>query len=287
MQVRVAALQQGPAYGASSEVLEKCVALLRSAVEAEKPDLAVFSELMTSVYFGTVKDDKYFDRAEPVDGPTVNTFIKEARDLGVHVVPTFFERDGANFYNSAAVISPTKGLLGVYRKVHMPMIDSADFFVDEKYYFERFGGGGKEFKVFTLDNGVRFGLLICYDRTFPEAWRSLALQGAQVVGVPVCTWGFRKEAFVIELRTRAMENGFYVVAANRAGEEQVEGEKTPRQHFGLSVICSPTGDVVAQAESEPWSFVAADLDLSKVEFQRSRINWPRDRRPEAYGFTTR
>jgi len=125
-------------------------------------------------------------------------------------------------------------------------------------------------------------VLVCYDRWFPEAWRVLALQGAEVVCVPNASLGDVSDMFLPSMRTCAAQNLLYVVATNRAGVEEVEGRRS--HYYGLSCIIGPRGDVLAVAgEAEADQTVGADLDLGRITEVRTRQTMYRDRRPELYG----
>ena len=127
-------------------------------------------------------------------------------------------------------------------------------------------------------------MLICYDRSFPEVWRSYYLQGAQIIVTATCTMGLRADMFITELQTRALESHSFVIALNRAGDEQVDNEPVPRHHFGKSFIADPLGNMVTEPLSdEGWQYVCADLDMDDVTYARGRLNWQRDRHPEIYG----
>ena len=273
--------------------LEKHVELLRRAVREEsekeggKPYVCVFPEAMTYGYFGGVVDDKWFALAEDAQtGPTTTRMLQEAKELGVHIVYTFFEKSMeygvAHYYNSCGLVSPTRGLIGLYRKCHIPAINIPDNHVYESYYFEP----GHSLPVFKLDNGVTVGILICYDRSFPVAWNALYLQGAQLIFVPACTWGFRFAMFQSELMIRAMETHTFVVGLNRSGEEQWENEELLRPHFGKSVIAGPMGEKLAGLDDEKWAYISAICDLDEIESAHRKMNFKRDRRPELYGIVT-
>ncbi|NHM32472.1 carbon-nitrogen hydrolase family protein [Neobacillus terrae] len=252
----------------------------------ERPYLISYSELMTAPYFGTIQDDKFFSYAETMNGPTVIKTTEMAVAYDVHILGTFFEKaeeNGQNnYYNTAFICSPTKGLIGKYRKVHLPKLQSPSLSTDEKYYFEQFGGGGKEFPVFTLDNGLKVGILICFDRSFPEGWKALTVQGVDVVIVPTATFGFRKDLYVKELQIRAMENNVFVLGVNKAGIEQIQGEPSARHHFGNSCLIDPFGEVISQLEDEEWSYLVGEIDLSLAASSKGRINWNQERKPEIY-----
>ena len=141
-------------------------------------------------------------------------------------------------------------------------------------------------RIFTLAHAT-LGVLICYDRRFPEAWRELALAGADVVFMPACVpaWdpaaaASSADTFVAELRTRACENVLYVVACNRVGVEEVDGRRTT--FIGKSCILGPGGAVLAEAPTDAPAILRATLDLAEVERTRARLRLLRDRRPATY-----
>ncbi len=284
--IKVAGLQIGSYPGS----YEKNWAILAKKTEElilrDKPYLISYSELMTAPYFGVLQDEKFFSYAETINGPTVKKITEMAVTYDVHILGTLFEKaeenGQTNYYNTAFICSPTKGLIGKYRKVHLPKVNSPSLSTDEKYYFEQFGGGGKEFPVFTLDNGMKAGILICFDRSFPEAWKALTVQGANLVIVPTATFGFRKDMYVRELQIRAMENNVFVMGVNKAGIEQIHGEPTERHHFGNSCLIDPFGTVITQMEDQEWSYLLGDIDLSLVTSSKARIDWNNERKPEIY-----
>ena len=153
---------------------------------------------------------------------------------------------------------------------------------DEPLHFT----AGETFPVFVTPHGA-IGVLICYDRRFPEAWRELALAGAAVVFMPACVpaWdpasaASSAETFIAELRTRACENLLYVVACNRVGVEEVDGRRTT--FIGKSCILGPGGAVLAEAPTDAPAILRATLDLAEVERTRARLPLLRDRRPATY-----
>ncbi|MCD8390543.1 MAG: carbon-nitrogen hydrolase family protein [Firmicutes bacterium] len=289
MKLKICGLQPGTFKDGDTKesYLEKHIALLERAVSEEegkdgkKPYVCVFPEAMTYAYFGVTTDDKWFAYAEDAHtGVTTTRMIKEAARLGVHIVYSFFEKASefnvTHYYNTVGLVSPTRGLIGIYRKTHIP---ASEMPVNESYYFEP----GNILPVFELDNGVKVGMLICYDRSFPMTWQSLYLQGAQMIFVPACTWGFRGPFFQTELQTRAFETHTFVIGLNRAGEEQVEGEEKPRNHFGKTFIAGPMGEMIDTLADEQWEYVAADVDLDEILEAHKLMNYKRDRRPELYG----
>ena len=286
MKLKVSVAQMGPFHKDQEANLGKAVALLEQAVKEHSPDVVAFTEMMTTPYFCGVIDDRYFAMAETREGRTITTLARKARELKTHIIATWFEKEEVRggkprYFNSAGVLSPEEGLVGVYRKCHIPKVETPDLVTDEKYYFE----GGDALKTFRV-KGVDFGILICYDRSFPEAWRTLWLKGATVVFTLVSTYGFREGLFVKELEIRAFENHLFVVAANKAGVESVEGEKIPRRHFGSSCVIDPGGTLVRKLDDTPFSLLHETLDLDRVGEARGMLDFRRDRRPELYKVIT-
>lgn len=295
MKIIASAVQVGPFAGDYQENIARISGTVEKAVAATGAGLVCLTELMTVPYFCAQRGRDYLDSyAETIPGPASRALAGVARQRRVAVVGSAVERrdDGENgavtFYNSAFILTPDGEPAGTYRKTHLPRLAGGDVFTDEPYFFSP----GNELRVFEISGitasgmtarGVKLGVLICYDRSFPEAWRVLTLGGAQVVFVLSASWGFRGDAFVDELRVRALENGVFVVAANKAGDETVGGEPFPRHHFGRSCIIDPFGQVTASLDDTPWTYVSAELDFAKVEEARARLPFLRDRRPDLYG----
>lgn len=269
-------------------------AALEGALEAHAADtdVVVFPELATTPYFGCTGDDRYRGWAEPVSGPRVARVARVAGRLGVGVVFGFYEQgeDGV-LYNSAVVIERDGTVVTgtghdgtartTYRKSSIPQGLVGASPVDEKQFFEP-GDGVVVFDAF----GTRAAVLICYDRTFPEYWLAARAAGAELVFVLVSSMGFRELLFVPELQVRALETQVWVVAANRAGVEEIAGTST--DYFGLSVVVAPDARVVAQAPAhEADRTIGADLDLAEVAATRASFPLGRDRRPAMFGYLAR
>ena len=286
MKVKVVGIQPGTVTGkmTDAEYVNRQIAYMEEVVEKEKPYLVVFPEMMTGIYFGFVREKKWFDNAEDfLTGSTTTRMLEEAKKLNVHIVYSLFEKAYENgktmYYNTLGLVSPVRGVIGKYRKIHIPGGDIRYNACYEKYYF----ASGKMAPVFELDNGVRIAMMLCYDRSFPELWRTYYLKRAQIICVATCTMGLRKDMFVTELQTRALESHSFVIALNRAGKEQTEHELEPRIHFGKSLIVNPLGNIVTSLEDEEWSYVTSELDLDEITYARGRLNWERDRHPDMYG----
>jgi beta-ureidopropionase len=285
------ALIQGEAYGdpASADVtqnLQRYVAQIEQACLLHKPALVVLPEMFTAPYFCSSHDQRFFELAETVPGPTTQGLAALAREHRTYIAAPIFERviDG-EYYDSCALLSPTGDLcLGEVvgsrattlsaRKVHLPSVQALGASLDEKYWF-RPGGG---LTIFDTDIG-RIGILICYDRSFPEAWRTLVLAGAELILIPVASHGFREKLFVAELQTLAAGNGVWALACNRVGPERVD---SLLHMFGNSCVVSPRGDLIAHATSTKPEILHAVIDMGEVAIARQQMAFLRDRRPDCY-----
>jgi beta-ureidopropionase len=284
-------LVQGAAYGdpASFDVAANLASYLEQIDEAcrrHAPALVVLPELFTAPYFCGSHDPTYFELAEPVPGPTTTALAALAREHGTYIAAPVFEKvvDGEH-YDSCALLGPDGELCPARvvgsdatqpcaRKVHLPAVHGFGTSLDEKFWF-RPGAG---LSVFDTALG-RIGCLVCYDRSFPEAWRTLVLAGAELVLIPVASHGFREALFLAELQTMAAENGVWAAACNRAGPERVEALV---EMFGNSCAVSPLGELAAHSVSRGADVVVAEIDPAAVAATRAQMSYLRDRRPECY-----
>lgn len=288
MKAKVLLVQNGPATTDTKKNVDDNLALVAEATKDYKPDFVLFSELSNTQYFCGYNSPEQFSLAEPIDGEAVRRHQELAKELGSYVIFPFYEKGEVKgeFYNSAAVIDRNGELIPgkvpggrqvrVYRKNHIPDQWSYSPGLNERYYFKE----GPGLATFDTEYG-RIGLLICYERSFPEAWRVLALQGVKIMFVPVAAWGpNRAESWAGELRTAAIQNGVFVVASNKGGLEETEG---PRHLFGASRILTPFGEELAAGpENEGPAIVKAELDLDQIDQHGIRYTFFRDRRPELY-----
>ena len=234
------------------------------------------SELFENIYFCTYEKDEYFALAKPAAGhPTIERFQALARELGVVIPLSFFERDGQSYYNSLAMIDADGSVLGVYRKSHIP--DGPGY--EEKFYFRP---GNTGFKVWETRFG-RIGVGICWDQWFPEAARAMVLQGAEMLFYPTAI-GTEPEEPLLDTKDpwqramigHAVSNVIPVIAANRYGAE-------PRQEFyGHSFIADHRGNKVAELSRAETGIIAATFDLDLIRRNRDAFGFFRDRRPELY-----
>jgi N-carbamoylputrescine amidase len=285
------AMLQGEGYGvpASTDIqknLDYYLTMIDKACQEHQPDFVLLPELFTTPYWCGEHDNRFFEWAETIPGPTTDRLAEKAKEYGCHIVASIYEKVvPGEYYDSAALIGPDGELImgtlpngepmKCYRKTHVATLYAHTTRTDEKYYFRP----GQGFPIFKTHFGT-IGLLICYDRSFPEAWRSLVIQGAELILLPVVSYGFRLKAFVTELQIRALENLVFCAAANRGGPESVAFEVTC---FGSSVAIDPRGEIIAQgADNSGPEVVVAHMDLAQVEKVRTEIPYLRDRRPDIY-----
>ncbi|MBB3064251.1 MULTISPECIES: carbon-nitrogen hydrolase family protein [Limibacillus] len=287
-EVEVLVVQCGGADPVPEKNVEANIKLVYEAVKDRKPHFIVFTELSNTQYFCGYNDPKWFGLAEPIDGPSVTRMREVAKDIGCYILFTFYEKGfvKGEYFNSLAVIDPRGELVPgtlpdgrqvkCYRKCHIPDQYSYSPGLNERYYFK----GGPGLPVFDTDHG-RIGSLICYERSFPEGWRVLALHGAEIIFVPTAAWGnYRADSWGFELRTTAVQNGVFVVAPNKGGSEITEGE---RIFYGHSIVYSPMGELLAEGPKQQGpATIWATLDMSEVERHGRRYTFFRDRRPELY-----
>ena len=288
MKAKVLLIQNGPAGTDTEKNVEENLALVAEATKDYAPDFVLFSELSNTQYFCGYNSPEPFALAEPIDGPSVRRFQELARELNSYVLFPFYEKGEVKgeFYNSVAVIGrdgelipgdlPDGRQVRVYRKNHIPDQWSYSPGLNERYYFKE----GPGLATFKTEYG-KISILICYERSFPEAWRVHALQGSKIMFVPVAAWGpNRADSWGGELRTAAIQNGLFVVASNKGGLEMTEG---PRHFFGASRIISPLGEELAAAPAgEGPHVLKAELDLAEIDQHGVRYTFFRDRRPELY-----
>ena len=265
-----------------SENMAKAERRIREAA-ARGAQVICLQELFRSQYFCREEKPELFDLAEPIPGPTTRSFSELAKELGVVIVASLFERRAAGVYhNTAAVIDADGALLGIYRKMHIP----EDPLYFEKFYFTP---GDTGFRAFDTRYG-RIAALVCWDQWYPEAARLAALAGAQVLFYPTAIGWHPSEkaghgpgqhdAWRTIQRAHAIANGVYVAAVNRVGYEG-----TPEQgleFWGGSFVADPFGKLLAEAGHEKEEILIVEIDPGRIE--EVRRNWPflRDRRIDAY-----
>ena len=255
------------------EAIEKHCELVANAAAAGAKVICL-QEIFHGPYFPAEQDPKWYSMAEPEDGPTVSRMRELARTHDtVLVVPFFEEAQTGVYYNSAVVIEADGSVVGKYRKTHIPQVGPCFW---EKFYFKP---GNLGYPVFDTSVG-KIGLLICYDRHFPEAARALGLKGAELVFNPSATVeSLSKHLWELEQPAHAVANGYWIAAVNRVGVEKPLSEA---KFYGSSYFCNPRGEIVAQASDSEDEVLVADIDLDLVREARDGWQFLRDRRPETY-----
>ena len=267
--------------------MEKAISRVRQAAEAGA-EIVCLPELFRSQYFCQREDVTRFDLAEAIPGPSTERLGKVARETGMVVIASLFERRAAGVYhNTAAVLDADGSLRGIYRKMHIP--DDPLYY--EKYYFTP---GDTGFCAFDTRVG-RIGTLVCWDQWFPEGARLTALHGAQVLFYPTAIGWHPSEkaehgtnqhqAWELIQRAHAVANGVFVAAVNRVGHEGPAGGGL--EFWGASFVCDPFGVILQRASHEREELLLVECDLRRQE--EIRRHWPflRDRRIDAYGDLTR
>ena len=267
---KIAAVQMDPKIGEVADNLKIILAKLEESA-ARGARLVVFPECALTGYgFESKAEARAF--AEPVDGPSIHAVAEKCRSLGVWSVFGFLEADGEKLYNACVLVGP-EGVTATYHKVHLPFL-GIDRFADP---------GERPFAVHDA-GGLKIGMHICYDATFPETGRVLTLLGADLLVLPT-NWPTRSEhAAEHMVATRALENVVYAMAVNRVGEER------GFRFVGRSSIAATTGQILAFASPDREETLYAEIDPAMAR-QKRLINVPgkhevdriKDRRPRFYG----
>jgi len=264
------------------ENLRRAAARVRDAA-GRGAQIICTQELFRSQYFCREEDQRWFDLAEPVPGPSTEVMAGLARELGVVIIASVFERRAPGLYHNTAVVLDADGsVAGLYRKMHIPH----DPLFYEKYYF---APGDTGFRNFDTAVG-RIGVLVCWDQWYPEAARLSALQGAQILFYPTAIgWHpaekaqygkAQHDAWRTMQRAHAIANGVYVAAVNRVGFEGPP--ERGLEFWGASFVADPFGQVLAEAPHGQEEILVVECDPARIE--EVRRNWPflRDRRVDAY-----
>ncbi|WP_284163404.1 N-carbamoylputrescine amidase [Frigidibacter sp. SD6-1] len=259
--------------------LDRAESLIRQAV-GKGAQIVLLQELFATPYFCITEDPAHFAHALPFDGnPVLARFGALARELGVVLPVSFFERSGMAHFNSLAMIDADGRTLGRYRKSHIPQGPG----YEEKFYFSP---GDSGFRVWDTAVG-RIGVGICWDQWFPEAARAMALQGAEMLLYPTAIGseppapGYDSQPhWEMVMRGHAAANILPVIASNRIGREE-QGDRFVT-FYGSSFIADQCGQLVAQAGREEEAVLTATFDLDAIRDLRRSWGLFRDRRPELY-----
>ncbi len=259
----------------------KAIRGIREAA-AKGANIVCLQELFTSLYFCDVEDYEHFKLAEPIPGPSTDQLSAVAKELGVVIIASLFEKRTQGLYhNTTAVLDADGSYLGKYRKMHIP--DDPAYY--EKFYFTPGDLGYKVFKT----KFATLGVLICWDQWYPEAARLTALMGAEILFYPTAIgWATTQDSQTNEeqynawqtiQRSHAVANGVHVVSVNRVGLEQDGAMK----FWGGSFVANPFGSLIVKASHDDEEVIVSELDLSKTDSYRTHWPFLRDRRIDSYG----
>jgi N-carbamoylputrescine amidase len=288
--LRVGLVQQGCTDNDRERNLAASAAGVRQAA-ARGAQLVMLQELHTGLYFCQHESTSLFDLAEPIPGPSTEYLGKLAKELGIVLVGSLFEKRAPGLYHNTAVVLEKDGTLaGKYRKMHIP--DDPGYY--EKFYFTP---GDLGFTPIQTSVG-KLGLLVCWDQWYPEGARLMALAGAELLLYPTAIgWNpaddkdeqaRQREAWITIQRAHAVANGLPVLVANRTGYEPDPTRQTEGSQFwGSSFVAGPQGEFLAQAGTDKPEVLVVDVDLARSENVRRWWPFLRDRRIEAYSDLTR
>ena len=266
--------------------MQKLAARIREAAQ-RGAELVVLQELHNTVYFCQTENVELFDLAETIPGPSTEFFSKVARECGVVLVTSLFERRAAGLYHNTAVVLDKDGTIaGKYRKMHIP--DDPAYY--EKFYFTP---GDLGFKPIDTSIG-RLGVQVCWDQWYPEGARLMALAGAELLIYPTAI-GYessdtkeeqerQREAWTTVQRGHAVANGLPVVAVNRTGHEpDPSGQTKGIEFWGSSFVCGPQGEMLFRAPKDEECVEVVEVDMKRSENVRRWWPFLRDRRIDEYG----
>ncbi|HML65937.1 MAG TPA: carbon-nitrogen hydrolase [Dysgonomonas sp.] len=279
---------------ANTPDIQKNIAGLKDKIRKaanEGAQLIVLQELHNSLYFCQVEDTNIFDLAETIPGPSTDDFGTLAKELGVVIVLSLFERRAPGLYHNTAVVIEKDGTIaGKYRKMHIP--DDPAYY--EKFYFTP---GDLGFKPIETSLG-KLGVLVCWDQWYPEAARLMAMAGADILIYPTAIgWestdtedekNRQLGAWVISQRGHAVANGLHVISVNRTGyEPDPSGQTNGITFWGNSFVAGPQGEILWQASNHKEEVQIVETDMKRSE--QVRRWWPffRDRRIDAFGDITK
>ena len=260
---------------------ERNIEKARSAIAeaaANGAQIVCLQELFNTTYFCYEEEPRHWDLAEPIPGPTVEAMSAVAAEHRIVLIAPIYEKEmKGELYNTAVVLGTEGQIMGIYRKSSIPLVKTKTLVGNEKYYFKP---GNTGFPVWQTPFGVNIGIMICYDRHFPEHARLLALNGADIVFVPTATCGMSRYLWEIELQAHAIDNIFYVGGVNRVGKD--DGGSPDQHYYGSSFFTDPKGQILAQAGDQEDAIVYAEIDTGVIEGLRNEWGFFRDRRPDLY-----
>lgn len=268
----------------------KLASNIRKAAE-EGAELIVLQELHNSLYFCQTENTYLFDLAEAIPGPSTEFYGALAKELGVVIVTSLFERRAPGLYHNTAVVMEKDGTIaGKYRKMHIP---------DDPAYYEKFYFTPGDIGFHPIDTSVgRLGVQVCWDQWYPEGARLMALQGAELLIYPTAI-GYestdtheeqerQREAWTTVQRGHAVANGLPVIAVNRTGyEPDPSGQTNGIQFWGSSFVVGPQGEFLYRAPKDEEVVKVIDIDMKRCENVRRWWPFLRDRRIEEFGGLTK
>ncbi len=285
--LKVGLVQQACTADREANIGKSVAAIRRCAKQGAQ--LVALQELHTGLYFCQTEDAKQFTLAEPIPGRSTAVFGALAKELGIVIVTSLFERRAPGLYHNTAVVLDTDGsIAGKYRKMHIP--DDPGYY--EKFYFTP---GDTGFTPIKTSVGT-LGVLVCWDQWYPEAARLMTLAGADLLIYPTAIgWdpndtedekARQREAWITIQRSHAIANGIPLLSINRTGFEPSPCGKGGAQFWGSSFIAGCQGELLAQASINEETELTVELDGRRSETVRQ--SWPflRDRRIDAYGELT-
>jgi N-carbamoylputrescine amidase len=278
--VNVGLVQMGCSADAQVNVSKAIVGIRNAA--AQGAQIVCLQELFTSLYFCDVEDYENFKLAEAIPGATTDLLSTVAKETGVVIIASLFEKRAQGLYHNTTVVIDADGTyLGKYRKMHIP--DDPAYF--EKFYFTP---GDLGYKVFDT-KFAKIGVLICWDQWYPEAARLTSLMGAEILFYPTAIgWATSQDeatnteqynAWQTIQRSHAIANGVHVVSVNRVGFEQDGAMK----FWGGSFVSNPFGTLLSKASHDNEEVVVTEIDLDKTDSYRTHWPFLRDRRIDSYG----
>jgi N-carbamoylputrescine amidase len=260
--------------------LQKAIDKIKEAAN-KGAQIVCLQELFTSLYFCDVEDYENFKLAESIPGPSTDVLSKIAKELGIVIIASLFEKRTEGLYHNTTVVLDADGTyLGKYRKMHIP--DDPSYF--EKFYFTPGDLGYKVFKT----KFATIGVLICWDQWYPEAARITSLMGAEILFYPTAIgWHHAQDdetnseqynAWQTIQRSHAVANGVHVVSVNRVGFEQNGAMK----FWGASFVSNPFGTLIYKASHDKEEVAVVEIDTSKTDSYRTHWPFLRDRRIDSY-----
>src|SRR5688572_11107980 len=254
--------------------LRTTVAGIREAAR-RGAELVLLQELHAGLYFCQTEDTAVFDQAEPIPGPTSNELAALAKELGVVIVASLFERRAVGLYhNTAVVLERDCSIAGKYRKMHIP---------DDPAYYEKFYFTPGDLGFNPIETSVgKLGVLVCWDQWYPEGARMMALAGAELLLYPTAIgWDpadeqdekdRQRNAWILSHRGHAVANGIPVLSCNRVGHEPSPLGTGGIRFWGSSHVLGPQGEILGEAPIDDTAILVVDIDLARSE--KVRRIWP-------------